>query len=192
VKLFFEKIDIWNEADDKSALEKELWETYGCDRAVLVADLCGFSRSTKTDGIVSILGGIRRMQLAAEPVIRQWRGELVKFFADDILAVFESPFDAVEAAKAFRSTCHAMNLTTPDQRDIHLSSGISFGKILYIQGQDAFGDPVNLASKMGEDMGEKDEILIDESVRAHLPSDCKEGLLAHAKSSDGFAVWSVF
>ena len=45
---------------------------------------------------------------------------------------------------------------------ISLSVGIDFGRVLLIDEVEFFGDPVNTASKLGEDLAIKAEILITE------------------------------
>ena len=46
--------------------------------------------------------------------------------------------------------------------------GIGFGNILNIGDEDLFGNEVNLASKLGEDVAERGEILLTAAARAQL------------------------
>ena len=63
----------------------------------------------------------------------------------------------------------AENLITSDDLDIHISCGIDYGKILVVGRQDCFGDPVNRASKMGEDLAVAGEILITREAMQMIP-----------------------
>jgi class 3 adenylate cyclase len=46
--------------------------------------------------------------------------------------------------------------------------GIDFGKFLLIPGKDAFGDAVNTAHKLGEDVARASEVLVTEEVKRRL------------------------
>jgi class 3 adenylate cyclase len=64
----------------------------------------------------------------------------------------------------------AANLLTSDDLDIHISCGIDYGKLLIIGYEDCFGDPVNRASKMGEDVAAAGEILITKEALQMIPA----------------------
>jgi class 3 adenylate cyclase len=63
----------------------------------------------------------------------------------------------------------AANLLTSEDLDIHIACGIDFGKVLVIGYEDCFGDPVNRASKMGEDVAAAGEILITKEAMDTIP-----------------------
>ena len=65
---------------------------------------------------------------------------------------------------------------TADDLDIHISCGIDYGKILVVGHKDCFGDPVNRASKMGEDLANSGEILITKEAMQMIPA--QAGILA--------------
>ncbi|HEY7543836.1 MAG TPA: adenylate/guanylate cyclase domain-containing protein, partial [Blastocatellia bacterium] len=54
----------------------------------------------------------------------------------------------------------AINSVVPAERDIFGTIGIGYGDTLVIGREDLFGSEMNLASKLGEDLGGKNEILI--------------------------------
>ena len=66
--------------------------------AILVLDMCGFSRITQSHGIIHFLAMIHQMEQAARPAIRGNGGEIIKQEADNLFAVFNSPGQALEAA----------------------------------------------------------------------------------------------
>ena len=49
---------------------------------------------------------------------------------------------------------------TSDDLDVHISCGIDHGRILIVGNEDCFGDAVNRACKLGEDVAAKGEILV--------------------------------
>jgi class 3 adenylate cyclase len=51
---------------------------------------------------------------------------------------------------------------------LSVAIGIDHGKILLVPGADCFGDAVNIAYKLGEDVARGGEILITENARTHL------------------------
>jgi class 3 adenylate cyclase len=148
------------EADERHKIEDALWKEFGAEYAVFVLDMSGFSLLTRKYGIVHYLSMVRRMQLTTEPIVKSYGGSMIKYEADNCFAVFPDPLSAVNAAIAMQHAFHAENLLTSDDLDISISCGIDYGKILVVGHQDCFGDPVNRASKMGEDVANAGEILI--------------------------------
>jgi class 3 adenylate cyclase len=148
------------DADERKRLENTLWEEYGTENTVLVLDMSGFSLLTRKYGIVHYLSMVRRMQLTVEPIIKSYEGWVIKFEADNCFAVLPDPLAAVRAAISMQLAFNATNLLTAEELDIHISVGIDYGKILIINNQDCFGDAVNRACKMGEDIGTAGDILI--------------------------------
>ena len=144
----------------RQRLEKRLWKEFGSEYAVFVLDMSGFSLLTRKYGIVHYLSMVRRMQLTTKPIVRSFGGSMIKYEADNCFAVFPEPLAAVNAAIAMQHAFDAANLLTSDDLDIHIACGIDYGKILIIGHQDCFGDPVNRASKMGEDVAAAGEILV--------------------------------
>ena len=53
-------------------------------------------------------------------------------------------------------------------RRLYASIGIGFGDILVLADEDLFGDEVNLASKLGEDVAQGGMVLLTEAARAEL------------------------
>ncbi len=161
------------DAARRGAIERLLWDEFGAERAVLVADMSGFSRLTLAHGIVHYLSMVRRMQVTATPILAGWHGELVKFEADNLYAVFPDAGAAVHCAIALNLAFDAANVTTPDELDIRLSCGIASGPILLLAGDDFFGHAVNVASKLGEDVAEPGQILVHQDAWATLEADPK-------------------
>lgn len=157
--------------DDRNSIEASLWEEFGAEYAVFVLDMSGFSLLTRKYGIVHYLSMVRRMQLTTEPIVKSYGGFMIKYEADNCFAVFPDPLSAVNAAIAMQHTFGAENLLTADDLDIHISCGIDYGKILVIGREDCFGDPVNRASKMGEDLAGAGEILITKEAMQMIPAE---------------------
>jgi adenylate cyclase len=155
--------------DERHKIEESLWDEFGAEYAVFVLDMSGFSLLTRKYGIVHYLSMVRRMQMTTEPIVKSYGGFMIKYEADNCFAVFPDPLSAVNAAIAMQHAFRAENLVTSDDLDIHISCGIDYGKILIVGHEDCFGDPVNRASKMGEDLAVAGEILVTKEAMQMIP-----------------------
>ena len=138
--------------------------------AILVLDMCGFSRITQSHGIIHFLAMIHQMEQAARPAIEGNGGEVIKQEADNLFAVFATPEQALEAALDTLRTLSAMNTVLPPERALNVSAGIGFGSTLVIAREDLFGPEMNCACKLGEDIATANEILLTEAAWASLPT----------------------
>jgi adenylate cyclase len=156
--------------DERQKIETSLWEEFGAEYAVFVLDMSGFSLLTRKYGIVHYLSMVRRMQMTTEPIVKSYGGFMIKYEADNCFAVFPDPLAAVNAAIAMQHAFSSENLLTSEDLDIHISCGIDYGKILIVGHEDCFGDPVNRASKMGEDLAVAGEILVTKEAMDMIPA----------------------
>ena len=175
---FYTLIDRLNAAspEQRPLIEADIRNRFEVEKAVFALDMSGFSLTVRRDGILSYLGMIRRMQNITSPIIAELGGALVKHEADNVLALFDRPADAVRAALAINEQLRLQG----GERPIRVSIGIDFGRLLSINGADCFGDPVNTACKLGEDIAQAGEILISHAARVQLDAD----LLASAEVTD--------
>ena len=153
----------------RAELEEVIWKEYGSTCAVCVVDMSGFSRITQRYGIVHYLSMITRMQLTAAQVIKSHGGTVVKFEADNSFAVFPEPLEAIRACVALHIAFDAVNLLTDDDHDLRVACGIDYGKVLMPHAEDFFGECVNRASKLGEDVAKAGEILVCSAAMSRVP-----------------------
>ncbi len=150
---------------DKAATETEIWKEFGSTCAPMILDMSGFSRVTRHLGILYYLGLVRRMQRVTFPLVQQYNGQVVKYEADNLFSTFPCVKAALDCAIAIQRECREVINQSKEvkqdlNKELHVSVGISFGSVLLLAGEDFYGDAVNVASKLGEDIAEKDEILI--------------------------------
>jgi len=157
--------------DVRQQIEAKLWHAFGAEYAVFVLDMSGFSLLTRKYGIVHYLSMVKRMQLTTGPIVKSYGGSMIKYEADNCFAVFPDPLSAVNAGIAMQYSFEASNLLTSDDLDIHIAIGIDYGKLLVIGHEDCFGDPVNRASKIGEDIAAGGEILITKEAMDMIPKE---------------------
>lgn len=150
-------------------IDQHLREEFATTVAVLVLDMCGFSRLTIEYGIIHYLAMIHQMQEASRPAVVTNGGRIIKFDADNLFATFEDPEDALESAIDILRAFDAVNIVAPLDRDIYGSIGIGYGETLVIEDQDMFGSEVNIACKLGEDLACKSEILLTQTAFSGLP-----------------------
>ncbi|MCI0485870.1 MAG: adenylate/guanylate cyclase domain-containing protein [Blastocatellia bacterium] len=160
-----------NQYPDRIAgIDERICRTFERKVAILVLDMCGFSRLTIEYGIIHYLAMIRQMEVAATPAVIDNGGQVIKQEADNLFAIFDDPKHALEGALDIFRAIDAVNEVVPDERDIYGSIGIGYGDTLVIGDEDLFGVEMNLASKLGEDLAEKREILITPAAYQSLPA----------------------
>ena len=160
--------------DRRPAIEELILNTFQHQKAVLALDMSGFTLTVRRDGILSYLCQVRRMQKLTLPIVLSHQGELVKCEADNLLAVFDDPERAVAAAVAMVQA--AASEPADGGPKLSFSIGIDYGQLLLLNGVDCFGDPVNLAHKLGEDIARAGEVLITQRVREELGEGTRFGL----------------
>jgi adenylate cyclase len=164
-----------NEYPDRAEqVDAQIRETFGETHAVMVMDMSGFSRMTIKHGVIHFLAMIHRMNQIVAPAVREHNGQVIKFEADNAFAIFEAVEDAVEAAIDTSRRFSAANTMLPEEMDMHGKFGIGYGEVLIIEGDDLFGSEVNLASKLGEDLAERGEILLTEAAFAEVQAEKRE------------------
>lgn len=161
------QLDEYPQADPerRRAIEQEIWTVYGQEQTVMVLDMSGFSLLTQRHGIIFYLAMVRRMHKIVAPLTEAHGGSVVKFEADNAFAVFPTAWDAVRTA----SEIHLAFARENQPEKIRVSIGIDSGQVLMVDGIDVFGNPVNRASKLGEDIAEPGETLITAEAFALIP-----------------------
>jgi class 3 adenylate cyclase len=147
---------------------RDIETIFAQDKSVLVLDMSGFSRTTRQHGIVSFLLMIYQMQLIARPSIENHGGLIVKAEADNLYCLFDTTIDAIEAARELVTRLNTVNILLPEDRRLYASVGIGYGRILNVADEDLFGDEVNLASKLGEDIAGRGVVLLTSNAQAQL------------------------
>ncbi len=172
MQAFFALIDRLNACSgaERARAEEAVWRRFGVEKAILALDMSQFSLTVRRDGILPYLGSIRCMQVVTGPIVCANGGEVVNYMADNLMAVFGRVDDAVRAAvRINRALAQA-------QPAINTSIGIDYGQFLLVPGKDCYGDPVNVAHKLGEDVARPGEILITAAARERLEAGFEHAL----------------
>lgn len=164
-----------NEHPEKiDEIDKKIRETFAETAAIMVLDMTGFSRLTIRYGIIHFLAMIHRLNTIACPVVEEYGGKVVKLDADDIFAIFPEVGKAVDASIDILKRLEAVNTGLPEDMDLYASMGIGYGEVLNMGGQDVFGEQMNLASKLGEDLARRGEIMLTEAAYKQIKSEARE------------------
>ena len=92
------------------------------------------------------------------PVLKNFSARLIRFFADDIIAVFDDPNNAVDAAFEIHRRMKLLRHSSQASKDpTQCSIGIGHGNVFAIGPNLSQGDEMNRASKLGEDIGRANE-----------------------------------
>src|SRR5690348_4970769 len=129
--------------------------------AILAADVVGYSRLMENDeeGTVRLL---REHRAAADPLVADHAGRIVKTTGDGVLIEFPSVVGAVQCALALQKLMAERNAGVPSERRMEWRVGVHLGDIL-IDGEDILGDGVNLAARL-EGIAEPGGICISEDA----------------------------
>jgi class 3 adenylate cyclase len=149
------------------AVDEEVWSRCGAERAIFVSDLSGFTRLTRKHGILHFLAVYRRSSNLGMPILAKHSGRCVKREADNLIYSFERVSDAVAAAREFVAGTAALDASLGEDDRVYPCIGIGFGRVIELT-DDLFGDEVNIAFKLGEDVARKREILLSEGALAQL------------------------
>ena len=127
--------------------------------AILAADVVGYSRLMGEDQ-ARTLDALRQLRKEHfEPVVAEYRGNVVKRMGDGWIVEFASVSDAVDCAMRFQAGL-------ANHEIIRLRAGIHIGEVVF-EDEDVFGEGVNIAARL-EELAEPGEVLISDAVHNSL------------------------
>jgi class 3 adenylate cyclase len=148
---------------------EDFHDKYTHRRAILSLDMTGFTTSAIKIGEIESLLRIVDAQRVCIPVLRDFGADLVRCFADDVVALFEQPNSALDAAFEIHRRVDQFNGSRlASEHPTKCCIGIGFGDVYAIGPNLAQGDEMNRASKLGEDIARADETLVTERTYAAL------------------------
>lgn len=120
--------------------------------AVLVLDIAGFTEQGMATGEVDAFLHVLKAQKVCLPVLERRGAGLVRAFADDLVALFADPLDALDTALELHAAA--------EPAGIGLCIGIGYGDVFAIGPNRAMGTEMNQASKLGEDTARRGQTLL--------------------------------
>ena len=152
----------YRSAQDDTAREEirqEIWKIFGQKRATLVTDMSGFTYLSHRYGSIHYLSMIEMMEEVITQVVEEHEGTVVKCEADNTFCIFENPKCALEASLVINKALDIKNLELEEKFQVSISCGIAYGSILVLENE-IYGQSVIIASKLGEDIAKRGEILV--------------------------------
>jgi len=174
---------------DPDEHHRELWKRFGETVAVLVMDTSGFSRTSHSHGIIHFLTQLMQLRRLCAPVFEAHRCHRLRFEADNAYATFRSVDDAVLAADEVHRALRESGLMLTADEAMTVSMGIGYGDLLYSETLEGyFGNEMNFASKLGEDLGGANETRLTESAYQQASADLRSGFRAECVEMSGVSI----
>ncbi|MGK7909968.1 MAG: adenylate/guanylate cyclase domain-containing protein [Synechococcus sp.] len=133
---------------------------------VLFADVCDSTSLYETLGNQDAQRAIGASLLQIAAIVQDYQGRTIKMLGDGVLAVFESPSDACQAATTMQRQLSEYFRAGGIRSGIKV--GLNQGAVV-CDGGDVFGDAVNVAARLGE-TAKIDQILTTKSTVSALDS----------------------
>jgi TolB-like protein len=135
-------------------------------RAVLVADVAGYSRLTGIDEERTHVRLREHLRVLVDPSIAEHRGRVVKNTGDGVLVEFGSVVDALRCALNVQRGMAERNKDVPPDERIEFRIGINLGDIILDSG-DIFGDGVNVTARL-EGLAEPGGICLSDDAQRQV------------------------
>jgi len=133
-------------------------------KAVLVIEMYEQAEVAHEHGVLPFIDMVLTMKRHCGMAVKHRHGKCVRSIETkiigQIMALFDRPIDCMRAAIEARYRCR--------DEEFNLSIGAGFSEILDLDACNAFGDAVNMAFKLGEDVAKGGEILITENIKNGL------------------------
>jgi class 3 adenylate cyclase len=159
----------YNEYPERQGeIDAQIHEEFCKPVAIVVIDSCGFSRSVRQHGIVNYLARLERLERVVVPIIEAHGGRVLRVEADNIFALFTDTTSAVECSAEVQRNVEIANDPLPAASEIYIAIGVGYGRVLLVGEDDAYGDEMNIACKLGEDLAQQGEILLTAAAHESL------------------------
>jgi adenylate cyclase len=145
------------------------------ERTVLFADLRGSTSLYETLGNAEATSVVTHCVRMLGETVREADGHVVKTLGDGLMALFEHPAQAVQAAAQMHEQLEALvqrgesRGASAGLRTLRLQIALTRGEVVEMSG-DAFGDAVNVAARL-LDLADDNETLVTQEVRAGLSAE---------------------
>jgi len=133
---------------------------------IVSMDIVGYSRLMEQDeaGMLSRLKSIRADVL--DPAIASHNGRTVKLMGDGTLAEFASVVGALQCVVGIQEELAARNKSVSENHKVLMRIGLHLGDVI-VEGDDIYGDGVNIASRL-EGIAKPGGIVLSDQVRDHV------------------------
>ena len=142
--------------------------------AIVFVDIAGFTPRTSSQTREENLAMLRRFDGIVRPLVRAYRGQVIKTIGDAYLLTFRSPTDALLCSMAVHDMIFETDRAIDPSARFTVRAAVNVGDVR-IEGSDVFGEAVNIASRIEGKAG-AGEIYFSEAVylsmtRSEVPSE---------------------
>jgi len=140
------------------------------DRTVLFADLRGSTALFETLGNAEATAVVTHCVNALGGPVTSYEGHVVKTLGDGLMAVFDDPMQAAQAAMLMHDLLEGMVSRGSERgassglRALRLQVGLARGEVVEMAG-DCFGDAVNVAARLLDHAGDNETLLTMEVLQ---------------------------
>jgi len=138
--------------------------------AVLFTDIVGSTEIWAREGDQNARMIIDHHNQLIFPLVKQFKGKVLKTIGDSVMAYFRKPQMAVQAAVAMQQVL-AQERRTAENFPVHIRIGVHAGPLI-VEKSDAYGDVVNVAARI-EARTKADQILISGDLRRSMKGEWK-------------------
>ncbi len=161
--------------------------------AILFADIAGYTALMQKDE-AKALACLNKFKQELETKVPFHQGEVIQFYGDGCLSIFNSSIDAVQSAMSLQKNFQTEPI-------VPARIGIHSGDVVFKEGN-VFGDAVNIASRV-ESLGMPGAVLLSSSVRNQIKNkpafqltslgrfefkNVKDSMTVYALANEGFPV----
>ncbi len=166
----------------KAEVRKVLDTKFGKKLAVFGTDMSGFTRLFKKYGPLHFLRLIVIQRAMLRPVVHSHGGQVLGFAGDNIIAAFPEPGSAFRAAKEAIASVAAHNREVEEDSKVIITVGVHYAFVYQHDGE-LFGVEAEYAEWLGEEGGDKMEVVMSAEAHEHL-AETISGELAGAKAAE--------
>ena len=145
--------------------EEKIRAKYQTRSTILCLDMTGFTESAIRFGELESFLRICDVQKVCGPIFKEFQATLIRAFADDLVALFNEPEQALDAAFEVHRRIQVFNQSEfSGKHPAEASIGLGYGDVFAIGPNKAMGDEMNRASKLGEDTARANETLLTNNM----------------------------
>jgi adenylate cyclase len=137
---------------------------------ILAADAAGYSRLMGDDEKATVQTLTEYRQVFTDH-ISQHQGRVVDTAGDSVLAVFESPVEALECSVEIQKELNRRNRRLAEHRRMQFRMGLNLGDVITSEDGTVYGDGVNIAARL-QTISEPGSICISANVHAKWRTIC--------------------
>lgn len=117
------------------------------DRTVVFTDLHGSTAVFEALGNAEATEIVTRFNEFIADLVQEYSGRVIKTLGDGVMAIFERPRDAIDAAVAIQRQHSQRLVQLPKTHQLPIRIGMATGDVEWVNG-DCYGDAVNVASRL--------------------------------------------